>query len=373
MRILAFLLLFLFASGLDALAAQERQQAIDNTRRAIEAECKQWAGGNWDAWFAALKPYRDDLHKTVLAALHAPRSSSKDPAKKFNIVVSPRDPGQAVHANSLIPIAAPGASLEQYLAEDRSKPTAVKLTAWLKKLGIDLILVPIPTKGDVYPELFVSDATLAPRSRIASPQVRRKIISHLDAGVEILDVLPALLKLRDSSPHNLYMAIDKHWNEHPQRVVAELIAARLSRYEWVKSAQTAPALYKQVQKPYFEWFSFQEFLPPAPRRETGMWEVTPVAPGTPPVLSADSPVLITGDSFVSYGHSVEAGLVGHVARMLNMPVSHSQIPGNIVQTFQDMFRNPSLLRGKRVVIWIMNYEPFAGSHLFPQTFKTPAN
>lgn len=365
---LFFLLLFCMRS----MDAQERQKAIESTRSAIEAECKQWANGDWNAWFSALKPYRDDLYKIVLASLHAPLPSHEDPTRKLSLIVSPIDPSQAVHANSLIPLAAPGATLEAYLADDRSKDVAVQLTSWLKARDIDLIVVPIPTKGDVYPELFVSNPTLAPASRIAGPQVRRKIVSHLDAGVEVLDVLPTFLKLRGTSPHNLYMAIDKHWNEHPQRATAELIAARLSRYPWVKKAQDAPARFTQAQRPYEEWRAFQEYLPPAPRRETGMWEVVPAPDSQTPVVSQDSPVLITGDSFVAYGHPVQAGLVGHTARLLNMPVSYSQIPGNVVQTFQDMFRNPNLLQGKRVVIWIMNYEPFSGHRLFPEKFRTPA-
>ena len=36
-----------------------------------------------------------------------------------------------------------------------------------------------------------------------------------------------------------------------------------------------------------------------------------------------------------------------------------------------MFRDPAILKGKKAVIWIMNYDPFACNWMVPEKFPIP--
>jgi len=102
-------------------------------------------------------------------------------------------------------------------------------------------------------------------------------------------------------------------------------------------------------------------------------EVVPSANGKRPIVDETAAILVTGDSFVHYGYPVGGGFVGHLAKEMNQPVSFSQAAGTVVGTFQDMFRDPSILAGKKAVVWIINGEPFGLDRVFPETFRTPAN
>ncbi len=78
------------------------------------------------------------------------------------------------------------------------------------------------------------------------------------------------------------------------------------------------------------------------------------------------PQAITNLSYPTHG-----GLIGHLAREINQPVSVTQIAGNTVNTLHDMFRAPEILKGKKVVVWIMNNDPFAFNWMMPETFTVP--
>ena len=71
-----------------------------------------------------------------------------------------------------------------------------------------------------------------------------------------------------------------------------------------------------------------------------------------------------------------AGLIGHTANLINQPIAVQRIAGNLVQGFQEMFRDPKILANKKVVVWIINDEPVSYDHPmrsnFPDPFRVPS-
>ncbi len=76
-------------------------------------------------------------------------------------------------------------------------------------------------------------------------------------------------------------------------------------------------------------------------------------------------------AITNLSYPLHGGLIGHLARAINQPVNVTQIAGNTVNTFQDMFRDPEILKGKKVVVWIINYDPFVCNWMLPEKFTVP--
>jgi hypothetical protein len=343
----------------------------------ILKECATAAGGDWIKWHGSVAPYRKELTKAYNLAQTSPFVSKLNPKLTFPLISWKSDPGHVVHANSILTIVSAGDDIDAYIASDRLVKIASEMTKWFKARGIDLIFMPVPTKGEVYPEELVADGSVVPKDLNVLPHMRKKVLRMLEEGVEVIDLYPGLMQLRRESDDCLYMAGDKHWRARPQRFAAQQIAARLSRYPWVAKAQSRPGLFKEVQKSFEEPVGFYEFLPHSllfkvqSHRSGFYFNNVPVNSGATEVLSESAAVLVTGDSFVNHGYPFSGGLVGHLARSINEPVRVSQVAGNIVQTFQDFFRDPGLLTKTKVVVWVMNDEPFGSNWMVPERFKIP--
>jgi len=229
----------------------------------------------------------------------------------------------------------------------------------------------------VYPETLVAQKELMPADLNVIPHIRRKLLELLNHDVEVIDLYPVFMRARKESSESLYMTADTHWREKPQRLAAAEIATRLKRYPWVALALKRPPLYQEVIRDFREPNNFEDYISDEVRAQVAKYlagtyhDVVAVPPGTASVLSDSSPLLITGDSYVGFAYPLSGGLVGHVARLINQPVSTSQVAGNLVATFQDMFRDPDILQNKKVIIWIMNDELFGYDKMFPAEFKIP--
>lgn len=359
-------------------AAQlQRKRAIEGTRKAVLNECQTAAGGDWDAWHAAVQPYRQSLLAAYEACVANLLPNRTNPTDKMGLLFGQTDRARMAHGNAALSVSAAGDSLAAYVAADRIKNVSTQMTKWLRDQGIDLIVLPVPTMIETYPEEWIADQQLVPKDRNVIPHLRKKVLDLSEADVEIVDLYPAFMKLRETEKRSLYMVADKHWTAIPQRLAAEIVAERLSRYPWVKSAKAAKPRYKAVEKPFLDQMGFNNYLTDElralvePKRAGVYWDNVATGPAPAPVVAAESPILITGDSFVNYGYPFSGGIVGHLARLTNQPVSVLQVSGNTVNTFQDMFRDRDILKGKKVVIWIMNYQPFGCNWMFPEKFVTP--
>ena len=359
------------------VSGQSRNTAIQNTRQAIELECRLAANGDWNQWHAALGPYRQALLKSYEYAAANQLPARSTPGEKMGFIFWQTNRARMAHANSALAITAAGDDLPAYLAADRLLPIAKSLTTWLHAQGIDLVVVPVPTVVQTYPEELVSNPAVLPKDRNVIPHLRRKLLTLLENDIEVLDLYPEFMRLRQTESRPLYIPADKHWTERPQRRTAELIAARIARYPWAKTAMSRPPLFRQAEEKFTEAMEFSDFLPDDIRRLAAIQAKTTyfanVSTSSQPlsVQSPNSPVLVTGDSFVNFSYPLHGGLIGHLAREINQPVSVTQIAGNTVNTFQDMFRDPEILKGKKVVVWIINYDPFVCNWMLPEKFTVP--
>ena len=93
---------------------------------------------------------------------------------------------------------------------------------------IDFLLVPVPTKSEVYPDLLPGVKGLAELEPI-NPYGRKFLLQLSTAGVEAVDLLPSYLQVRKAEGIGLYQPQDTHWTDRGLRLAARMIGERVRR------------------------------------------------------------------------------------------------------------------------------------------------
>jgi hypothetical protein len=226
--------------------------------------------------------------------------------------------------------------------------------------GIRLLLVPVPNKESVYPEMVAARANHA--GVIVCDETRRLLDELKHRGIEYVDLFEAFGRAKQqeksSAPIRLYLARDSHWSPEGAQLAAGAVARRalkggglaLGHYAYTERSLTALRhgdLVAMLQVPQIERALEPETLTcrQVIHQDTG-------------ALYRDSPeseVLILGDSFLRIYEKDEpgaAGLIAHLARELGQPLTSIVNDGGASTLVrQDLARRPSLLVNKRLVIW----------------------
>jgi hypothetical protein len=95
------------------------------------------------------------------------------------------------------------------------------LSSVLKEKGIQVVIVPVPNKIDIYPETYLPE--------YASNTVRRKRSSFFNlfsnTQTAIVDCYPTFINEKKS--HLLYYKTDTHWNSEAKKIACEAIVSSL--------------------------------------------------------------------------------------------------------------------------------------------------
>ena len=230
----------------------------------------------------------------------------------------------------------------------------------LSSRGIRLLVVPVPGKASVYPDMLTSRALHLDRP------VNRHTLAVIEAlrkaGVETVDLTETFSKARSaSSPKTdepYYLAQDTHWAPQGMRLAAKTVAERLLALGWVEKGppryalQPAPVdrlgdVLKMMQSPQIERHSTPEQVR----------SIQVVDPRTDAPYKDDtaSEVLVLGDSFLRIYESDppgSGGFIAHLAYELQLPLASIVNDGGASTLVrQELSRKPALLENKRVVIW----------------------
>ncbi len=230
----------------------------------------------------------------------------------------------------------------------------------LAERGIDLLVVPVPNKASVYPDM------LTKRSQDKEKPVNSKTIEVMrrlrQTGVEVVDLFALFKQARAASPPGeatkYYLAQDSHWSPDGVRLAAEAIARRLLDLGWVEKGQTEYALksatierygdiLKMIQVPQIE----RQF---EPERIHGAQVINSVT-NQPHRNDPNSEVLVLGDSFLriySQDEPGAAGFVEHLGYELGFALAAVVNDGGASTLVrQQLSRSPKLLANKKVIVW----------------------
>jgi hypothetical protein len=312
---------------------------VRHDREAIRAECERAGGGDWQVWQKGTEKYRRQL-KDKIAALPVSRTTGDEPL--------PGRDGSIYQVHS-------SAALAHLLDPDHwnafREANDVPIAArWLSRRGIDLMFVSAPIMPAVYVEQFVDNP---PPDGISAPHVRRTFLEMLGADVEVVDAYRLLREAR--SGEFLYFPVDNHWNHVGAGVASREVARRLGRYAFGRAAKAAPPAARVRTVPYnhpargpepwrpftsstVQWAELAKSLPAT------IDEVT-MPDGSMLLEDPRSPVVLIGNSFTEL-------FAYAIVRDANLRCRSRWANGNTTEAFIGFLREPEVLDGVRVVIWV---------------------
>jgi alginate O-acetyltransferase complex protein AlgJ len=269
-------------------------------------------------------------------------------------------------------------------------PAIVDFKRQLDRAGIELVMVPVPPKGIVYPDMLWDKAASTgsmPRFDVAHQEFYAQLSQ---SGVRVLDLTDELMDSRFDAQGPTYCKQDTHWSGRATVLAARSIAAAIADRDWLKS-RSKRSFQQQWRRvriagdlwPGPESGIPQETLPlrfvgtPAKAKTTTpstQVAKTQAAKATLQAVATDrnSPVLLLGDShtlvFHEGGdmHAKGAGLPDQLALELGFSVDLIGVRGSGATpartTFMRRVRgNPNYLKGKKLVIWCFSAREFTES------------
>jgi hypothetical protein len=237
-------------------------------------------------------------------------------------------------------------------------PAIVDFNNQLKERGIQLLLVPVPSKAEIYPEKILPEVDIsgkdtAPYLRLFYDELRSK-------GVEVLALAPLFLEDRLNDQGAVFCKTDTHWSGIGCVLAAQAIAQRIrtklteqplrNDYSsgWINisiEGDMSGLLSADIRKPEPENIRVRS--------------VTDKATGSTIAPDSDSPVLILGDSFTLVFHDFyaqNAGLMDQLALELGFAPDVIGIRGSgatpvRISLFRRSSKNQAYLAKKKIVIW----------------------
>ncbi|MBP5273822.1 MAG: hypothetical protein ILO36_02665 [Abditibacteriota bacterium] len=235
-------------------------------------------------------------------------------------------------------------------------PAIVDFNSQLKKKGIELIVLPVPAKAAVYPELLTSCKTsAASRADAACARFYAQLKSK---GVKVIDLAPAYIAAKGKG--GLYCKTDSHWQHGGMDIAAKAVQGAVKGEGWYKAAK------KTSFAPSSRTIEINGDLrkmmkSPGPKETVKIYSV-------PGAVSASSPVLLLGDSHTLVFHSggdmlaVNAGFAEALAGSLKMPVDLLGVKGSGATSVRvNLMRKPEALKGKKLVVWCFAARDFTES------------
>ncbi|MGB8295871.1 MAG: hypothetical protein WCG85_10630 [Polyangia bacterium] len=236
--------------------------------------------------------------------------------------------------------------------------TIADFAGQLRRHGIALLVVPVPSKPSIAPERLRRG--LAP-SLDLSVNTRRFMDELRGQGIDVLDLFTPLVREQRNRPDRprLYLAADTHWTGEGARLAATLLAERvravvgadqlLPRVNYRRETVTVsrrPDIPRMSRLP-----GESRAFPP---ETTTAYRVLDEA-GEPYADSDESRILLLGDSFSRIYQTDEpeaAGLIANLAYELHTPLASIVNDGGASTLVrQELARNLEILQGKRIVIW----------------------
>ncbi len=242
-------------------------------------------------------------------------------------------------------------------------PRLLELKQYLDSLNVQLLVVPVPTKEEIYLDRLIPGTA---KDLCVNIHGREFIREMLAAGLDVLDLYPTLLAARESDvpPHFAYQRYDTHWATPGLLAAMEQLASRVTAYNWYAAAGSRREGFEMRDTVTIREGDLVAHLPDA--------EKSHYAPDTLPVFrifkngepykgTRDAPILLMGDSFTGVFESVDAknggpGSLLAYATGLDVEVLTSWGGGPGVR--HRMIKSKKSLASKRLVIYMMTARDF---------------
>jgi len=334
--------------------------ALGPLREAIEADLKQH--GSWAAWAKEVAP----IHLAIK------RQLGRRP-KALKALIGRG--GFLFYRRSLEAVV--GGDIQKQPRAKNPFAAVVEFKDYLKQLGVDFLLVPVPTKADVFPDKLAGVKLPGARGKkraipVINPYGRKFLLELNRAGVDVVDLLPVYLGARGRKlkrgQEPLYQPQDTHWTDRGLRMAARVIGQRIKRYPWYAALRKRRRKFRyKLKRTTFRRQG--DLVSRLAAREQRRFR--PAKLFAHQVLTrrgklfeddASSPIVVLGDSFTGVYQRTDCGSAGvsaHIAHQIRHPVDLVMSYGGGPNVRNKLLtRDEKALGRMRLLIWLFAARDF---------------
>lgn len=234
-------------------------------------------------------------------------------------------------------------------------PCIVDFARQLESCGIDLVLAIAPTRLHTRPDLVLGPETRVPDDfEGLALGLQDFFVELAREGVDVVDVLPALTALADRDGPDAagaFLRYDSHWTPRAAEVAAELVHARVAE---LASYEPGDLACDRVPDEV-DFRTKENGLPLVPDPERLPLTRIRARDGSPLEAKA-SPILVMGDSYVTYHEESESAFRHHFAARCRRAIDVVSVfgRGSIGPRKTLRRRRSHPLGTKRVVVWLFS-------------------
>lgn len=242
-------------------------------------------------------------------------------------------------------------------------PRMLELKQYLDSIGVQLLVVPVPVKEEIYAEKMVPGTVSDLCVATAGHEFVREMLA---AGIDVLDVYPALMaaKAGDEGTRFSYQRYDTHWALPGMLAAMEQLASRVTQYSWYEESGAQPGSLNLQETKTLREGDLVAHLPDAEKSKypADTLDVMKVYKGTEAYKGGkNAPILLMGDSFTGVFESVDQksggpGSLLAYATGLDVQVVTSWGGGPGVRS--RMMKMKKDMQSKRLVVYMMTARDF---------------
>ena len=242
-------------------------------------------------------------------------------------------------------------------------PRMVELKQYLDSLGIQLLVIPVPVKEEVYADKLIPGT---PADACVNVNGQKFIRQMLEAGIDVMDLYPALKAARagDEPPHFSYQRYDTHWALPGMLAAMEQIATRVTQYSWYAESGAQPGSLAMKDTVVLREGDLVAHLPDAEKAKytadtlAGM----KIYKGENAYKGGkNAPILLMGDSFTGVFESVDqksGGPGSLLAYATGLDVQVLTSWGGGPGIYHRMMKMKKDMQSKRLVVYMMTARDF---------------
>ncbi len=245
----------------------------------------------------------------------------------------------------------------------------------LDERGIDLMVVIVPDKGSIYPDILNGKIS---KDEAGAISYTLDIINRLrNVGVKVIDLFTPFAKERKNDSlygDSLYLLRDTHWRSRALRLAARIVADEVKKYSWF--GKNHSSISYSMDTVFVDRIGDIAVMTGLPRIDVAginllftpektlcfkimrdYFDNNGVLIGREPYRDdfRHSRILLLGDSFSRIYQTdspKSAGWIAHLAFELSEPIASIVSDGGASTIVREnLARRPALLNGKKLVVW----------------------
>lgn len=243
----------------------------------------------------------------------------------------------------------------------KAKDEILAFARALKERGVPLLLIPIPMKASLYPEVLTRsdpDDSEAPLYQASQPALYEQLARE---GIDVQDITSALMQLKKRHT-DVFFPQDSHWTPEAMQDIARAIAVHV-RKQYPGLVPADPLIVDTKAPDVASYGDLARHLYPVPDLVTS--EESKVLVSFPELQNdPESSITLLGDDFVRIfddpalgfaSADAHASFAQHLALYLGKHIDTIAVNGGATTAVRKAFasRFDDVVKAKKLVIWLV--------------------